>query len=115
VPDTTSALENFLTPAAEITIAGKVYKLVFDFFAVAEIEEKTGRNLLEKDGWNNLNGTALSVFFWATLQFNYPEITLKAARRLMNSKNILLIEEAIAHAWSLSKPEVKEQEAKDPQ
>ncbi len=102
----TNALEHFLTPAAEIAIGAKTFKMVFDFFAVAEIEEKTGRNLLTEKGWDNLNGSALSLFFWATLQFHHPEITLTQARRMMNSKNIPLVTDKLKEAWTLSKPEV---------
>lgn len=84
----------------EISIAGKNFKMVFDFVTVAEIEEKTGRNLLTEEGWNNLNGSAVSTFFWATLQFHQPEITLAQARRLINSQNVALVTEKLKEAWA---------------
>lgn len=110
--ETTKALENFLTPSTDIIIGTKTFKMVFDFFAVAEIEEKTGRNLLTEQGWNDLNGRDVSVFFWATLQLHHPDITLVQARRMMNSKNVGLITDKLKHSWAQSKPEAQES---DPQ
>ena len=110
-----NALDNILTPASEIAIAGKIYKLVFDFCALAEIEEKTNRNLLTESGWDNLNGSAMGIFFWATLQLHHPEITLTQARRLMNRNNVNAIEKALVQAWTLAKPEEKPATDQNPQ
>ena len=109
----TTALENILTPAAEITIGAKTFKMVFDFVAVAEVEEKTGRNLLSQEGWEYLSGRDISLVFWATLQAYHQELTLTAVRRLMNSKNIELVTNKIKEAWTLSKPEVVEADTAD--
>lgn len=100
-----TALENFLAPTVEITLGSKVYSLLFDFNAVAEVEERTGRNLMSKEGWDKLNGTTISIILWACLQFSHPEMTLVLTRRLMSTKNLNNVIEKVKEAWTLSKPE----------
>lgn len=84
----------------EITISGKTLRMVFNFNTVATIEGKTGRNLLTEAGWNNLTGSDVSTFFWATLQEHQPEITLVQAQRLLNSKNLSLVTQKLQEAWA---------------
>jgi hypothetical protein len=100
---TQTALENFLAPTCELSIGGKKFQLIFDFNAVAEVEERTGRNLMTKDGWDKLNGTTISILLWACLQANHPDVTLLAVRKLMNSKNLTQVTDKIKEAWLLSK------------
>lgn len=100
-----SAIENLIVTNVEIELKGQKLKLVFDFNTVAEIESRTGRNLMVEDGWKDLNGTEISILFWATLQSEQPEITLNQTRKMMNTKNMKAITDKVMEAWSLSKSE----------
>lgn len=101
----TNALQNILVTSVDITIKDKTYKMVFDFNAVAEVEQMTSRNLMTKEGWDDLNGREVSILFWSTLQAEQPDITLQQVRKLMNTRNIKLITDKVMEAWTLSKVE----------
>lgn len=103
----TTALENFLLPTVELELAGTTYKLLFDFNAVAEVEERTGRNLMSAEGWANLNGSTISILLWACLQANHSEMTLRKVRALMNTRNLRIVNTRIQEAWTLHKAEAE--------
>jgi hypothetical protein len=103
-----SALQNVLAPAVPITLGGRELKLVFDFNAVALVEEQTGRNLLDESGWLKINGSALSIILWAAALKEQPELTLKDVRGLMRGNQVPLVSQKVLEAWTLSKPKPEE-------
>jgi hypothetical protein len=100
-------LQNVLAPPVLITLGGRELKLVFDFNAVAFVEEQTGRNLLDESGWQKINGSALSIVLWAAALKEQPELTLKEVRSLMRGNQVPLVSSKVLEAWTLSKPEEK--------
>lgn len=94
----------------------KNFKLSFDFNAKAEIEERTGLNLLTAEVWTNLSAKVLSVMFWAAALANHPEYRTKDAegnetdegleviRSYMELSNTDAIYEALWDSYFISLP-----------
>ena len=89
-------------------------KLVFDFNAIALVEETLHVNLLMGDVIGKMSGSALSVFFWASLLACQPEYAglegLAVVRSYMDLGNASLIGSAVLDAFLKSLP-LEQQEA----
>jgi hypothetical protein len=111
-----SALQRRIAPAAPLALefedAGELrrldLRLVFDFNAVALVEETLHINLLSGEILDpaRLTGTALSVMFWASLQAYHPEYEgaegLVAVRSLMDLPNAPKISLAVVESLKLT-------------
>jgi hypothetical protein len=88
-------------------------RLVFDFNAVALVEETLHVNLLAGDVVEHLTGTALSVMFWAALQARQPEYEgaegLAVVRSWMDLGNAPAISLAVVNAVVRSLPAEQQQ------
>jgi len=84
-------------------------RLVFDFNAVALVEETLHVNLLKGDVVDHLSGTALSVMLWASLQAYQPEYEgaegLAVLRSYMEIGNAPAVSLAVVNAVVRSLPQ----------
>ncbi len=72
---------------ASFEVAGRAYRLKFDWNAAAEFEEAAGRPLsdaLLDVAREKLSAKSLRAMLWAGLQPHHPEVTLKDAGRLID-------------------------------
>jgi len=78
-------------------------ELVFDFNAIAAVETETGTNVLTGDIWQNLNGTSLSVLFWAALRARQPGLAgaegLEIVRSYIDVSNAAQITLAVQESF----------------
>lgn len=90
------------------------FRLVFDFNALALVEEKTGYSLLSGTIFNHLDVRVSTVLFWAAVQQRQPEYAgdegLKVVGTLLSLKNINDAQLAVQEAFLQALPE--EQAAK---
>ncbi len=120
-----SALKKRIAPSVPLSLdltddtGGKFtknFKLSFDFNAKAEIEERTGLNMLTAQVWTNLSAKVLSVMLWAAVLANHPEYRtkdekgnetdegLEVIRSYMELSNTDAIYEALWDSYFLSLP-----------
>lgn len=97
----------------------KNFRLSFDANAAAEVEERTGFNMLRGEIWTKLSFKALSIMFWAAVLANHPEYDtedaagnrtdegLRVIRSYMSIANTPQISEAVEGAFLASLPKDK--------
>ena len=93
----------------------KVRHLRMDFNALAFIEDKTGKNLLQQESWNNLTATDMRTIIWAMLLWEDPEITVDQVGENIDLENIDYISEQLHKVLELSNVEVQEGDEENPQ
>jgi hypothetical protein len=98
-------------PKVPITLNGKQYRLVFDFNAIARVEELTGMNLFGSFDFTNLNASKFRAMLYASLLKENPAITLDEAGELINAKNLAEITIKMVEAWHGSRPEIVKDES----
>lgn len=85
------------------------FSLLFDFNALALVEELTGYSLLTGTIFNHLNARISSILFWAAIQAYSPEYAgpdgLDVIRSLMTLKNNEAIQEAVNEAFIQALPD----------
>lgn len=94
----------------------KNFRLSFDFNAKAEIEERTGLNLLTAEVWTKMSARTLSIMLWAAVLANHPEYRtedgkgnetdegLEVIRSFMEVGNSDAIHDALWNAYFISLP-----------
>ena len=89
----------------------KNFLLCFDANAAAEVEERTGFNMLRGEIWEKLSFRALSIMFWACVLANHDEYAsddgLRVIRSYMDIGNTAQISEAVEQSFLASLPEEK--------
>lgn len=87
------------------------FRLLFDFNALALVEETTGYSLLTGAIFKHLNASISSVLFWAAVQAHSPEYAgpdgLEAIRSMLNLRNYDLAQQAVQEAFIQSLPEAQ--------
>jgi hypothetical protein len=95
------------------------FRLSFDANAAAEVEERTGFNMLRGEIWEKLSFKGLSVMFWASVLANHPEYDtedqhgnrtddgLRVIRSYMGIGNTAQISEVVEKAFLASLPKHK--------
>jgi len=81
----------------------KTYKLVFDFDAIAEAEELTGRSLitgLTRDMLNSPKINFIRGMFYACAKKHQPELTFESAKNLITLKNYIKVWETVLGAFA---------------
>lgn len=97
-------------PVTKLAINGTEYSLLFDFEAVAEAEEFTGRPLLTGLRSKDITTPTISLvraMLFACLHSQHPQITFDTAKSLVTRKNIAEVWGRVLEAWtaSLAEPE----------
>jgi hypothetical protein len=89
----------------------KNFRLSFDANAAAEVEERTGFNMLRGEIWEKLSFKNLSIMFWACALANHDEYDseegLRVVRSYMDLSNTEKISAAVQKAFMLGLPEEK--------
>ncbi|MGE5553294.1 MAG: hypothetical protein ACM3XZ_05145 [Betaproteobacteria bacterium] len=87
--------------------------LLINFNTLALIEEKTGKNTLRSETWQNISASDLRVFLWACLLHEDPELTLEQVGAMLTMDKVAEITAALQAAASASFPPASG-EAKNP-
>lgn len=87
------------------------FRLLFDFNALALVEELTGYSLMTGAIFSHLNVTISSILFWAAIQAHNPEysgpVGLEAVRSMLNLKNSSDAQAAVQEAFIQSLPDAQ--------
>ncbi|HLH36002.1 MAG TPA: hypothetical protein VKX41_15120 [Alloacidobacterium sp.] len=99
-----------VNPPVELNLDGKVYKLCFDFAALAEAEShfiRAGHHINLLAALPKLNLSSIQMIFPCALHRHHPEIGFVEAQEMVNISNVFGIASAIAEAWQKAMPEAK--------
>lgn len=91
-----------------MTLGGKEYKMGFDFNALAELEEKLGRSMLEPGAMNFQSVKEIRYFVWASLLKDSPGITVEEAGALITPSNMADVMAKLNEAQGISLPDAEE-------
>lgn len=95
----------------DLEVDGKVYKLCWDFNAIAKAESaEKDLNLMHGIATVMLNGMnvrELRGLLWGAVSLAQPKMTLEDAGRLIRIDTMPDIREALIRAWNASLPEGK--------
>jgi len=104
-------------PTVTIAINGEERHLLFDFNALATLEEKFGGNALDPDFWRrlleNMSATTIRTLVWAGLLHEDPDLDIRAAGRL-NPIEIAKLHEAIQASMGWTDKEAGDEKADPP-
>jgi hypothetical protein len=90
---------------ADLKLAGKTYRLVYSFNAIAEAEHVAGCNLLAGlESLRDLTALQLRGLLYAAMSVADPKITIEQAGSLVRLDTIEPITEALGKAYQLSMP-----------
>ena len=104
---------NPIVQFTDVELKGKIYKLCWDFHAIAIAEELTDQDLLLRNEPSRITAKQLRGMLYAGLLRAHPEITLDEVTDLITFKNAPNIADALTKAWihSNKEPEKNESEA----
>jgi hypothetical protein len=105
---------NPVKKGTEIELDGTVYHLVFDFEAIAEAEEITGKSLITGLTTKLVKEPTINfvrAMFYASAKTMQPALTFDTAKKLITRKTIVDIWFKILEAWFNSAPEPEDAEA----
>jgi hypothetical protein len=100
--------------AVKIELGGTAYTLRFDFEAIAEAEDLTGKPLLTGLRERDVTSPTISLvraMFYACLLPEHPYITFEQAKAMVTRKTLTDIWVKVLEAWSLSAPPAEEDQA----
>lgn len=101
-------MANPTAPATSITIKGIKYPLVFDFQAVADAEEITGRSLIMGLRQKDFEAPSIKIvqaMLYACLKKTNPTISFELAKTFVTMKTIGKIWSAVTEAWAAAMTE----------
>ena len=99
-------------PAVKLTLDGEAFSLRFDFEAIANAEEITGRPLLTGLTKRDIGTPTISLvrnMFYACLLPDQPSITLDKAKALVTRKTITTVWASVLEAWTLGMAEPEDE------
>jgi hypothetical protein len=101
-------------PTLEFTslkINGKTYKLIYDFDAIADIEEETNIPLLVGIDFRRLNVRQVRAMLCACMRKAHPAVSPKVITPWIVPKNMPLIIDALIQTWFVSTAKRQEDES----
>lgn len=85
-----------------ITLDDRPLKIIFDFNALAAIEDQTGLSALQPDFWRQLlspiKAGTVRMLLWAGLRTHHPEMTVEQIGSMLSGKNLQQIIEGLLEA-----------------
>jgi len=102
-----------LKKASEIVIGKSTYRLVFDFDAIAEAEEITGKSLIAGMADINIQRPKINevrALLFASAKAEHPQLTYEYAKTLVSQKNFFDVWLKVLEAWSNASAEPDESE-----
>jgi hypothetical protein len=112
------------TPAAEprssiapvgtimLPIKGEL-RLRVDFNALAEIEEVTGRNMMEPTAFQNLSAKTIRTILWICIRQEHAEITEAEIGKEISLGNLAYVLKTITQTWMKAMPKKEDVGKKD--
>lgn len=79
--------------------------LRIDFNALSLVEEKTGKNALSQELWENINASNVSTFLWACLIHEDKQLKLEDVRKEIHPGNVREIIKVLNKANKAHTPE----------
>ena len=104
---------NPVQPKVPIELGGKVRHLVFDFNALAQYEDISGKNVLAGDTWSQTSIRDMRLLIWCGLLQEDPPLTLEEVGSMLHLGNRELISNALSEAWGKSMVTVPNDETGD--
>jgi hypothetical protein len=107
-------MSNPTAPTTPLALKGTEYKLLFDFQAVADAEEITGRSLITGLRQKDFEAPGIKLvqaLLYACLKVHHPLMTYELAKTLVTLKTIGKIWSAVTDAWAAAMNEPDEDAA----
>jgi hypothetical protein len=107
-------MSNPTAPYTKITLKGTEYHLLFDFQAVADAEELTGRSLITGLHLKDFESPSIKLvqaMLYACMKHNHPTISFELAKTFVTMKTIGKIWGAVTDAWAMAMNEPDEDTA----
>lgn len=103
-------MQNPTSQAVKLQIAGQTFELVFDFEAIADAEEITGRPLLTGLRRNDIESPSINLvraMLFACIHARHSLTTFAQAKVLVTRKNLADVWGKVLEAWTegLAEPE----------
>jgi len=93
-------------PGIDVELGGETLTLVFDLWALAEVERKTGKTVSDLLGSGSMEG--ILVMLWAAARRFQPEITEEEVGHMIDFKDIPQLSDVLGKALSQASPDVNE-------
>jgi hypothetical protein len=100
-------------PKVPLTLGEHDFNLVFNFNALALLEEKTGMNAFRVVDFQNINATTIRAMLWTALITEQPDITMEDVGNLLTFENMSVVYSALLQAWTGSRPEPKKDDEEE--
>lgn len=110
-------MANAVRGQASLTTGDTTYTLVLSVNAMCEIEDATGKDILELVSDFQSGRVSMKSFrllFWSALQDHHPDIDLKAAGRLITEIGMASAMDAMGAAFQRAFPDAEESSARPP-
>src|SRR4051794_24748702 len=82
----------------------KEYTMRVDFNAFAEIEEATGRNMMESKAFEKLTASTARKILWICIRQMHPEVTEREIGAQISLQNLPYVMQTLVKAWIKSMP-----------
>jgi hypothetical protein len=110
-------MSNPTSPSVKLQIAGSSFELVFDFEAIAEAEEITGRALLTGLRRRDIEAPAINLvraMLFACIHPKQPKVVFAEIKPLVTRENITDVWAKVLEAWTEGLSEPDEDAPADP-
>jgi len=100
------ASQRYITPSVEIEL-DKIRMLRVNFNALIELEERTGRSVMNAEAWSGMKTADVRLMLWLSLREDDPTLTEKQVGRLLHLGNLPYVMGQVSKAWTnaISGPE----------
>jgi len=100
--------KNAIHPAVELVVGDVTYALKFDFEAVAEVEDLTGKPLLTGLTRSSIEKPIIPfvrAMLYAALRTEEPDVTFDQAKKLVTRRSLLTVWGKVLDAWVIFQEE----------
>ncbi|KKM71087.1 hypothetical protein LCGC14_1434260, partial [marine sediment metagenome] len=94
-----------------IEIGGRVWRLLFDFNAMARMEEAINHDVLNVRFWRNFGARDARAMLWASMLHEEPELTIEQVGSFINMKNLAMVIKTLHGTWTRAMAEIQEEDA----
>lgn len=109
-----------ITPEGTIMLPDGEYTIRIDFNALAEVEEITGKNMMDASAFQSLSAKGIRTILWVFIKQRHPEVTIEKVGANLSMGNMAYVLQTITKVWLKAMPkkedtdQPKEGEAKVP-
>lgn len=94
-------------PPVELRLGGKTRYLKIDFNALASMEEKSGKSVMDFGTWKNMTLRDVRLMVWAAMLFSEPSITEEEVGKMIHPGNLAKVMTVVVETWKRSIPTSK--------